>query len=280
MTIEPKPQWGSSYRLIAAEKWKAKSAAMGRGVTQALVAFANPQPGMQVLDIATGTGEPGISIASRVGPTGHVTAVDLSHELLEIADQRAQARGLSNFTTKQGDAHALPFPENKFDLATCRFGVMFFAEVDKALRELHRVLRPGGRVCFVAWGPYNQPYWATTMAVVQKHLGVPVSGPEDMFRFAQPGSLSAALQTAGFSNIEEELKTLPWSWPGPADEVWEYAQAVSSPFRSLLDQVPADQWDEVNHKVHDAIRPYVKGEAVEFGVQVVMASGTKPFETE
>src|SRR5581483_1217343 len=276
MTIETKPQWGSSYRLIAAEKWKAKSAAMGRGVTQALVAYANPQPGMHALDIATGTGEPGISIASRVGPSGHVTAVDLSHELLEIADQRAQARGLSNFTTKQGDAHALPFPDNKFDLATCRFGVMFFAEVEKALRELHRVLKPGGRACFVAWGPYDQPYWVTTMAVVQKHLGLPVGGPEDMFRFAPAGTLSAALQTAGFSKVEEELKTLPWTWPGPADEVWQYAQAVSSPFRSLLDQVPADQWDEVNRKVHEAIRPYVKGEAVEFGVQVVMASGTKP----
>lgn len=275
MTAETKPQWGSSYRLIAAEKWKAKSAAMGRGVTQALVAYANPQPGMQVLDLATGTGEPGISIASRVGPSGHVTAVDLSHELLELAGQRAQARALTNFTTRQADAHNLPFPEDKFDLATCRFGVMFFAQVDKALQELNRVLKPGGRACFVAWGPFDQPYWATTMAVVQTHLRVPIRGPEDMFRFAQPGSLSSELRAAGFSSVEEELKTLPWSWAGPVDEVWEYAQAVSSPFRSLLDQVPPDQWDEVNRQVHDAIQPYVKGKHIEFGVQVVMASAIK-----
>lgn len=280
MSAENTPHWGSSYRLIAAEKWKAKSAAMGRGVTQALVAYANPQPGMHVLDLATGTGEPGISIASRVGPSGHVTAVDLSHELLEIAEQRARARALTNFTTRQGDAHALPFPENKFDLATCRFGVMFFAEIEKALREVHRVLKPGGRVCFIAWGPYNQPYWATTMGVVQKHLGLPVRGPEDMFRFALSGSLSAALQAAGFRSVEEHAKTLPWTWPGPPDEVWEYAQAVSSPFRPLLDQVPADQWDQVNRKVEAAITPYVKGDVVEFGVQVVMASGTKVSETE
>lgn len=280
MSLENTPHWGSSYRLIAAEKWKAKSAAMGRGVTHALVEYANPQSGMHALDLASGTGEPAISVASRVGPSGHVTALDLSHELLEIADQRAQARGLTNFTTKQGDAHALPFPVDKFDLATCRFGVMFFAEVEKALGELCRVLKPGARACFIAWGPYDQPYWATTMAIVQKHLGLPTAGPEDMFRFAPSGSLSAALQAAGFGGVDEQQKTLPWVWPGPPDEVWQYAQAVSSPFRSLLDQVPADQWDEVNRKVVEAIRPYVKGEAVDFGVQVVMASGTKISETK
>ena len=275
MSTETKPHWGSSYRLIAAEKWKAKSAAMGRGVTEALVAYANPQPGMNALDLATGTGEPGISIASRVGPSGHVTAVDLSSELLELADQRAKSRGLTNFTTRQADAHSLPFPENKFDLATCRFGVMFFGEVDQALRELHRVLKPGARACFIAWGSYEQPYWSSTMAVVQKHLGEPVAGPVDMFRFAQRGSLSGALQSAGFARVEEELKILPWTWPGPVDEVWEYAQAVSTPFRALLDRVPENQRDIINHEIHTQVAKYVKGDKVEFGVHVVMASGTK-----
>jgi len=275
MSAEHTTQWGSSYRLIAAEKWKAKSAAMGRAVTQALVTYANPQPGMQVLDLASGTGEPGISIACEVGPGGHVTAVDLSNELLEVAEQRAKARNLTNFSIRQADAHALPFPENKFDLATCRFGVMFFAEVNKALLELHRVLKPGSRACFVAWGPYEQPYWLSTMAVVQEHLRESVGGPKDMFQFASRGNLSAALGLAGFNDVEEDLKTLPWTWPGPVDEVWEYAQAVSSPFRSLLDRVPQKEWETVNQKVHAAIQPYAKGEAVDFGVQVVLASGTK-----
>src|ERR1700758_2762209 len=71
-------QWGASYRLIAAEKWKAQSAAMGRAATDALVEYARPKPGMNVLDLAAGTGEPGISIAHRIGPEGHVTALDMS----------------------------------------------------------------------------------------------------------------------------------------------------------------------------------------------------------
>ena len=94
-----------------------------------------------------------------------------------------------------------------------------------------------------------------------------------MFRFAERGSLSAALQKAGFTGIEEETKTLPWTWPGTVEEVWEYAQAVSTPFRPLLDRVPPNQWDEVNAEVHKAIRQYERGGKIEFGVAVVLASG-------
>jgi predicted O-methyltransferase YrrM len=96
MSAESKPSnWGASYRLIAAEKWKSKSAAMGRGVTQAIVELARPAPGMKALDLASGTGEPAISIAKKVGDSGHVVALDLSSELLEIAKQRAAQRDLA-----------------------------------------------------------------------------------------------------------------------------------------------------------------------------------------
>ncbi len=276
-TQDSKPQWGASYRLVAAEKWKAKSAAMGRAATEALVEYASPKPGMQVLDLASGTGEPAISLASRVGPDGHVTALDLSADLLEIADTRARQRGLTNFSTRQADAHHLPFPDGSFDLATCRFGVMFFEDCEKALRELHRVLKPGARACFLAWGPFEQPYWSSTMGVVVKHVGGPTletDGP-DPFRFAQPGSLSVALRNAGFRDVAEETKQVPWTWPGTVEEVWEYAQSVSAPFRSLLQRIPAEKWDKVNADVHAAIRQYVEADSVKFGAVVVLASGTK-----
>src|SRR5580693_5941661 len=120
-TAKSEPGWGSQYRLVAAEKWKAKSAAMGQPVTDALVEYARPQAGMRVLDLASGTGEPAISLAARVGGEGHVTALDLSSELLQIATERAQQRGLTNFSTKQADAQQLPFSDQSFDLVTSRF---------------------------------------------------------------------------------------------------------------------------------------------------------------
>jgi len=279
MTSQPHStqEWGTQFRLIASEKWKAKSAAMGTPVTEALVEYARPAAGMRVLDLASGTGEPAISLASRVEPGGHVTALDLSAELLEIATQRAQARGLNNFSTQQADAHILPFPENSFDLAASRFGVMFFAEPRVALQELRRVLRTGARACFLAWGPFDQPYWQSTMGVVHRHVGGPLLAPAgpNPFRFSEPGSLSAVLRSAGFNSVEEQTKTLPWSWPGPVEEVWEQAQAVAVPFRPMLERVPAEKWPEIHAAVHDAVRQYSDGETIAFGASVVLASGKK-----
>jgi SAM-dependent methyltransferase len=271
------PAWGNQYRLIASDKWKAKSAAMGKAVTEALVEYARPKPGMRVLDLGSGTGEPAISLAMRVGAQGQVTALDLSADLLEIARGRAQERGLTNFFTQQADAHALPFADNSFDLATSRFGVMFFRDPELALRELHRVLRAGGRACFLAWGPFDQPYWRTTMGVVHGHVGGPLLQPggPDPFRFAQPGSLSAVLQSAGFHHVKEETKTLPWTWPGTPEEVWEQARAVSVPFRPMLDRVPAALWPQIHQEVHAAIAQCVQGENIAFGASVVLASGCK-----
>ena len=250
---------------------------MGKAVTEALVEYAQPKPGMRVLDLASGTGEPAISLAMRVGEQGQVTALDLSADLLEIAKGRAQERALRNFFTQQADAHTLPFADNSFDLATCRFGVMFFRDVGLALRELHRVLRAGARTCFLAWGPFEQPYWQTTMGVVHRHVGGPLLQPDgpNPFRFAHSGSLSAALQSAGFREVEQETKTLPWTWPGTPDEVWEQMRAVSVPFRPMLDRVPAAMWPQIHEEVRAAIGEYVEGENVAFGASVVLASGSK-----
>jgi len=274
---ESNPPWGASYRLIASEKWKAKSAAMGRDVTQALVEYARPQPGMNVLDLASGTGEPAITLASRIAPGGHVTALDLSPELLQIAAERARQRALANFTTRQADAHHLPFADASFDLVTSRFGVMFFRDCAQALREVHRVLKPTARACFLAWGTFQQPYWSTMMGVVHERVGGPLLAPggPDPFRFAEPDSLSRMLREAGFAEVQEETRSLPWTWPGTPQEVWEQAQAVSTPFLPMLQRVPAEKWDEINRTVYAAIERYVVGDKIEFGATVVLASAVR-----
>ncbi|MBV8894616.1 MAG: class I SAM-dependent methyltransferase [Acidobacteria bacterium] len=272
-----KADWGSSYRLVAAEKWKLQSAAMGRGVTEALVKYAQPSLGMRVLDLASGTGEPAISLAGLVGPKGMVTALDLSAELLKIASTRAHQRRLPNLSLCQGDAHRLPFRDQTFDLASCRFGVMFFAQVDVAFAELHRVLQPGGRACLAAWGPFEQPYWQSTIGIVVKHLGgapLDLHG-QDPFCFDEPARLQAALSRAGFRQTESFRQNVPWTWFGTADEVWHYVQAVSTPFRPLLECVPQSKWPLINAEVHSAVASYIQGDRIEFGAEIVLASGKR-----
>jgi ubiquinone/menaquinone biosynthesis C-methylase UbiE len=261
---------------MASEKWKMKSAMMGRDATDALVNYAQPQPGMQVLDLASGTGEPAITLASRVAPNGHVTALDLSSELLEVAAGRAKERGFTNFSTRQADAHALPFADQSFDLVTSRFGVMFFQDIAKALRETQRVLKPGGRVCFLAWGPFEQPFWSSMLGVVHKYAGGTLTAPgQDPCRYAEPGSLTAVLREAGFQNVDEETKTVPWTWPGTAEEVWELTQEVSTPFLPMIKRVPPEKWDQANSEVLQTIRKYAQGDQIKFGAVVVFASGSK-----
>lgn len=268
--------WSSSYRLIAAEKWKAKSAALGSAVTEALIEYARPLPGMNVLDLASGTGEPGIGLAQRVCPKGSVTAVDQSAELLEIAAERARKKELVNYITQKADAHQLPFANHSFDLATCRFGVMFFSDAQRALAELRRVLKPGARACFAAWGSMEQPYWQSTMKIVHRHVGgnmLPPGGA-DPFRFSDPGSLSKVLSAAGFPEAEESAHKLPWTWPGDdAEEVLEYACAVAAPFRPMLERVPAEEWPAIRAEAKAAIERYRVDDEIRFGADVVLASG-------
>jgi SAM-dependent methyltransferase len=274
----PDENWSSAFRIAASEKWKAKSAAMGRDVTEALVDYAHPLPGMNVLDVASGTGEPAITIASRIGPDGHITALDLSADLLEIAAERARRRGFEHLSTQQADAQSLPFPGNSFDLATSRFGVMFFPDMQRAFRELLRVLKPGARACFAVWGSKEQPYFSSSIGVVHRHVGGPLVAPggADPFRFAEAGSLSGAMSMAGFAEVHEETRIAPWTWPGTAEEVWEQQQATAAPFRSLLSRVKPDQWSTLNAEIHNAIRKYQNGENIKFTATIVLASGRKP----
>ena len=275
MSTSTASSWGSSYRLVAADRWRLQSAYMGHGVTEVLVDYARPVEGMQAIDLASGTGEPAITLARLVGNLGKVTAVDQSSQLLEIAARRAKERHLANFTTQVADAHTLPFPDQNFDLATCRFGVMFFADPVRAMAELRRVLRPNARACLVAWGSFEQPYWQCTMKIIHQHTGGTLLEPggPDPFLFAAPTSLSEVLRSAGFREIEESPRTVPWTWPGKAREVLEYARACSTPFQPMLSRVPEDKWPAILTEAQAAIERYRVGDEIQFGAEIVLASG-------
>ncbi|HYH00126.1 MAG TPA: class I SAM-dependent methyltransferase [Terriglobales bacterium] len=274
---DPQTNWNAFGRVNASQRFRAPSAAMGRAMTEAIVAEVQVEPGMAVLDIACGTGEPAISIATRLNGSGKVVGCDISPGPLKIAEQRASERGLANVEFVPADVHALPFADASFDRITCRLGVMFFADPARAFRELHRVLKPGARLTILAWGPMQQPYFETTVGTILAHVPgatVPPSGAA-MFKYGQPGTLSSALRAAGFAHAKDRLAHVPWNWPGTPQEFWEYFQEVTVPFKPMFDAIPPDRRDHVNHAVLEALSRRYSDEEVKFDAVIVLASAIR-----
>ena len=122
------------------------SAGVHRLWKNTLIDVVNPRPGEKFLDVAGGTGDIAFRILARQGERSDVTVCDINHAMLEVGRNRAIDRGLlKGLTWSTGDAQALPFPDRSFDGYTIAFGLRNVTDIDKALREAHRVLKPGGR---------------------------------------------------------------------------------------------------------------------------------------
>jgi len=132
-------------RAVAWDERADEIAEMSSRLNAPMVEAAMLEPGMRVLDLASGAGEPLLSVAQAVGESGRVTALDLADEMLTGAKRRAHEAGLTNIDFRTGDMQALDEPDNVYDRVTCRFGIMFCPEPALAAREACRVLKPGGR---------------------------------------------------------------------------------------------------------------------------------------
>ena len=137
-------------------------------VAEAMIQRLDIAEDQQHLDIASGTGEPGLTIA-RLAPKGRVVLTDLVADMLGIAAERARAQGIVNIDTRVCSADDLPFGDASFDSVSVRFGYMFFPDVAKATAEFVRVLRPGGRLCSSVWvNPEENPW--TAIAIDRKSV--------------------------------------------------------------------------------------------------------------
>src|SRR5258708_11125273 len=118
-------EWTGDRTVTAWRKWHARIAAFTRGATEAILEAAHLRPGMRVLDLACGVGDPALSIATEVAPSGRVTATDLGPGMMSLAEELARKKGLTNIEFREASAEALPFPNESYDVLTCRFGIMF-----------------------------------------------------------------------------------------------------------------------------------------------------------
>ena len=247
-------------------------------VSKILIEAARLGPGLKVLDLASGPGDPALSIAEAVGPTGRVTATDQSPEMVEGAKSRAIGRGLENFDAKIADAESLPFPDDNFDCVTSRFGAMLFVDPVKGLSEARRVLKPGGRAAILVWGP---PERNMMFAMVPGELGkiieLPPPDPNapSAGRLGPDGALVSVLRDAGFREIDESRKAFQMHWGrGPAD-AWAMMKQLMASLPPVLTRLSEEQRQRFDEAMIGALEGFTVNGEVVLPAEVVCATGVK-----
>lgn len=179
------------------------------------VDLAGIGPGARVLDVATGTGDLAFEAAARVAPGGIVIGADFSEQMLEVARRKAGTAGRAPgavVSFEQANALALPYPDDQFDAATVGFGVRNFSDLDQGLRELARVVRPGGKVVILEMTtPVRRPlstffglWFDRIVPVLGRLAGDPQAYsylPSSVRRFPGPQALAGRMAGAGLHEI-------------------------------------------------------------------------------
>ena len=176
------------------------------------VMVANVQPGQRVLEIAGGTGDLALAFAKKVGPMGQVVHTDINEAMLRIGRDRLLDAGVILPTTVC-DAEKLPFPDGHFDLVSVAFGLRNMTHKDAALREMARVLKPGGKLLVLEFSqvakPLRKAYDVYSFSVLPR-LGRLVAGDADSYRYLAESirmhpnqqELKALMKSNGFGHVD------------------------------------------------------------------------------
>jgi SAM-dependent methyltransferase len=271
-------EWTGAATIEAWRTWHSKMTIQLQAITDVLLEAAHVRPGLRILDLGSGTGQPALDLARATGPRGQVVATDLSAAMLTIAEKHARTAGLTNMAFRQADAEALPFADESFDAVTSRLGAMYFVDMQRALGEVRRVLQPGGHVALAVWGPGDQGTYVTCMlGPFFQRLALPDPLPDapSPFRFATSGALGGALRQAAFQQVEERTLLLPAPWPGAPEEYWQEFYDVAVPMRPLFESLPREEFVRAKAEAVDLLRAHYDGSAVHTSVAIVVASGTR-----
>ena len=232
--------------------------ARGARSAERMLELAQVGAGDRVLELACGPGGLGLAAAERVGPSGEVVLTDVVEEMTAIAAARASALGVRNVGFRRLDLERIDEPDGAYDVVLCREGLMFALEPARAVGEIRRVLRPGGRVALAVWGPRERnPWLGLVMDVVSAHTGAPVPPPgiPGPFALGDAGELSRLLEGAGLSDVRVGELSVPLR-SASFDEWWERTSALAGPLSAILAGLPAPAAQALRGRARDAVSDY------------------------
>jgi SAM-dependent methyltransferase len=237
-----------------------------------LLQLAAPERGERVLDVACGTGLIALAAAESVGQRGHVTGVDISERMVEAAARRAAALGFDNARFLRMEGERLSCPDASFDLLYCALGLMYMPEFDHALGEMHRVLRPGGRIAVAVWGERARCGWSAIFPIVDAEVASDVCPL--FFQLGQPGMLTDLCKAAGFTDIREERIDAPLYYP-TAQHACD-AAFIGGPVAMAWSRFDAATRRRVQARYVDAIEPWREGDSYRLPGEFVVLVAKKP----
>ena len=283
MTVDPATHKREQreYWAKAAAGWRLNDERMRKAtapMTKRMIALAGIAPGMRVLDLASGNGEPGLPIAHVVGAAGSVLLSDQSPEQLDFAREKASAQALTNVEFRVADAEEIEVAEGTFDAVTCRCGLMFLPEPIRCLRNAHRALRPGGRFAAAVWGPPQlNPFYTLPFSVLMRYADAKppdVGQLPGIFAFAERSRLVALLSNAGFNDIAPEALELTPADYESGDAYWEAVQ-LSGPISREIGKLSAEAKERLRVDLIETVTNGNPSGPVRMNGYAILAVGTK-----
>lgn len=242
----------------AAEAWFRWSPTLNQWLGQAtetMLDMAGISTGHRVLDVAAGAGEQSITIAKKVGTTGYVLASDISSNILEFAEQMAKQAGLKNIETKVMDGENLTIPDATFDAVISRVGLIYFPDQQRALKEMLRVLKPGGKVAAIVYStPEKNKFFSVPVSIIRNRakLPPPLPGQPGPFSLGAEGVIEKSFRQAGFINVKSVIVNSPLIMPAAKDCVRfekESFGALHQMMSGLTDTEKESVWDEIEQEL-------------------------------
>jgi ubiquinone/menaquinone biosynthesis C-methylase UbiE len=251
-------------------------------VTQALAEAARIARGQVVLDLATGPGEPALTLATLVGPEGKIVGIDPIPEMVAASRRAAERLGATNTQFEVAFADHLPLPDNTFDAAVSRFGIMFFPSPAGAIREMLRVLKPSGNLALAVWhSAERNPFHYSLSRVVDRHIAAPPLAPDapDAFRFANPGKLLTILHEAGVADPTEHLHQFTIQATISVEDFWHLRLEMSEKLREKIAKLPHPQLAEVKRQALVSLAEFSTAQGISFPAEILILTGSKHSST-
>ena len=244
---------------------------IGRPLAQDLMETADLRPGERVLDVACGTGVVARLAAERVGTAGTVAALDINPGMLAVA--RSVTPPHVAIAWHQGSAESMPLPDAAFDVVVCQLGLQFMPDKSAALREMHRVQAPGGRLIISVTGPTPPPF-VVLDAALSEHISPAISPfVHAVFSLYDPDELQALVSAAGFHDVAIQTDARKLRLPAPREFLWQYVH--STPLIDAVAQANDERRAALERDVVAGWQPFVEDGGMAMTPQMVVVTARK-----